>query len=98
MGNLQHKKFFPTAIQIGLYGVNNPQYTPPRLLTRKVTLMTQYCLTAREAAEQFDLSSDALMALVEQHADVAVNVNDAWRVDPVRLAEITGDTAWQAAA
>jgi len=60
--------------------------------------MTQYCLTAREAAEQFDFSLDALMALVEQHADVAVNVNDAWRVDPVRLAEITGDTAWQAAA
>jgi len=60
--------------------------------------MTQYCLTAREAAEQFDLSLDALMALVEQHADVAVNVNDAWRVDPVRLAEITGGTAWQAAA
>ncbi len=60
--------------------------------------MTQYCLTAREAAEQFDLSLDALMALAEQHADVAVNVNDAWRVDPVRLAEITGDTAWQAAA
>ncbi len=60
--------------------------------------MTQYCLTPHEAAEQFDLSLDALMALVEQHADVAVNVNDAWRVDPVRLAEITGDTAWQAAA
>ena len=57
--------------------------------------MTQYCLTAREAAEQFDLSLVALMALVEQHADVAVNVNDAWRVDPVRLAEITGDTAWR---
>ena len=60
--------------------------------------MTQYCLTAREAAEQFDLSSDALMALVEQHADVAVNVDDAWRVDPVRLAEIIGDNARQVAA
>ena len=60
--------------------------------------MMQYCLTAREAAEQFDLSLHDLIALVGQHSDVAVNVNDAWRVDPVRLAEITGDTAWQAAA
>ena len=60
--------------------------------------MTNYCLTAREAAEQIDLSLDALMALIEQHADLAVNVNDAWRVDPTRLAEIAGDTAWQVAA
>ena len=67
-------------------------------MTRKVTLMTQYCLTAREAAEQFDLSLDALMRLVEQHADMAVKVKDAWRVDPVRLAGITGDNVWLAAA
>ena len=98
MGNLKHQKIFPGGDPNRTLRRNIQQYTPPRVLTRKVTLMMQYCLTAREAAEQSDLSLDALMVLVEQHADVAVNVKGAWRVDPVRLAEITGDTAWQAAA
>ena len=61
MGDLQQVKNFWAAIQIGLYGVIKA-HTPPRLLTRKVTLMTNYCLMAREAAEQIDLSLDALMA------------------------------------
>lgn len=50
----------------------------------------RFCITLLEAAEMNGFTTNEMRILVDRHADIASNVNGAWRIDPDALTAVLG--------
>ncbi|WP_028465774.1 hypothetical protein [Nisaea denitrificans] len=53
----------------------------------------RFCLTLLEAAEMNGFTAAEMQVLVDRHADVALNANGAWRIDPNALKAVVDGSA-----
>jgi len=53
----------------------------------------RFCLTLLEAAEMNGFNAAEMLILVDRHADIATNTNDAWRIDPDALKAVIDRSA-----